>query len=168
MKSKNFSAKTAIITVQKPTRTLARKGVEQVGAVMSSERFSVHGCGGKRKCEFYSVILCISKKELSGLFYCKWTRRQCWIANKSGWMIRNDFLLFMEHFIEHITVTNYKPVLLLLDNHHTFPYEYFTLQKKLEWCYCFSHLTSLTNFKYERGPFMDLSNSLRTARLTHR
>jgi hypothetical protein len=34
-------------------------------------------------------------------------------ADNSGWMTGDDFLLFMELFIKHNRVTNYKPVLLL-------------------------------------------------------
>jgi hypothetical protein len=38
---------------------------------------------------------------------------------QSGWMTGDDFLLFMEHFIKHIRVTNDRLVLLLLDNHQS-------------------------------------------------
>lgn len=38
-------------------------------------------------------------------------------ANPSGWMTESEFVMFMQHFIEHVKPTKEKPVLLLLDNH---------------------------------------------------
>jgi hypothetical protein len=64
---------TTATNVPKVTRILARKGVKQVGAVTFAEREVHHGRGCKCRWEFYSPVLCIFKKELSGLLQCKWT-----------------------------------------------------------------------------------------------
>jgi hypothetical protein len=40
-------------------------------------------------------------------------------ANKSEWITEDHFLLLLENVIKHTRVMKYKPVLFLLDNHHS-------------------------------------------------
>ena len=40
-------------------------------------------------------------------------------ANKSGWMRGDNFVLYMEHFIKHIRLTEENPVFILLDNYQS-------------------------------------------------
>lgn len=39
------------------------------------------------------------------------------VANRSGWMIKETFLEYLQHFSSHSRCSKEKPVLLLLDNH---------------------------------------------------
>jgi len=39
------------------------------------------------------------------------------VAHPSGWMMENNFVVFIQHFIRHVKPTHERAVLLLLDNH---------------------------------------------------
>lgn len=43
-------------------------------------------------------------------------------SNKSGWMQGDQFLEFMQHFVNHVRLTPEKKVLILLDNHESHLY----------------------------------------------
>jgi len=40
-------------------------------------------------------------------------------SHKSGWMTKENFLVFLQHVVKHCKSTVEKPVLLLLDNHES-------------------------------------------------
>jgi hypothetical protein len=41
------------------------------------------------------------------------------LANKSGWMTSDNFLLVLEHIVSHTKCSKDEPILLILDNHET-------------------------------------------------
>jgi hypothetical protein len=59
------------------------------------------------------------RKNCRGYFITNGPEGSTGSANKSGWKIGDDYLLFMEHFLKHTKVTKDRPVLHLLDNHQS-------------------------------------------------
>lgn len=78
---------TGVTTVQRPDRIIARKGVKQVGFVTSAERGTL-----------VTVVAAIS-------------------ASGNAIPPRDDFFIFLEHFVKHTRPSKERPVLLVLDNH---------------------------------------------------
>jgi hypothetical protein len=112
---------TAVTTLQKPTRIIARKSVKQDGAMTSAESDSlvtmaldVSGSGNSTPSFFV-----FPRKNYRCYFIANGPEGSAGSANKSGWMTGDDFLLFMEHFIKHTRVTKDRPMLLLLENHQS-------------------------------------------------
>jgi hypothetical protein len=109
---------TAVTTVQEPVKMLARKGVEQVGAMTSAERGSLVTMDLAASASENSIppFFVFPRKNYKGYFITNGPEGSAGSANKSGWMTRDNFLLFMEYFIKHTRATKDRPVLLLLDN----------------------------------------------------
>jgi hypothetical protein len=113
--------KTAVITVQKQTRIIERKGVNQVGAETSAERGSPVTMAVAVSAIWNSIppLFIFPRKNYRDYFIANGPEDSAGSANKSVWMTGDDFLLFMEHFIKNTGVTNDRLVLLLLDNHQS-------------------------------------------------
>jgi hypothetical protein len=112
---------TATTTIQRMTRILGRKGVKQVGAVMSSERGSLVTVAvtASARGNYIPPFFAFPRKNFGDYFIANGPKGSAGSADKSRWMTGDDFLLLMEHSMKHTRVTKYKPVLLLLDNHHS-------------------------------------------------
>ena len=110
---------TGCTTVSEPPAVVAGKGVKQVGGITSGERGQL-------------VTMCSAVSATGNtvppMFVLPRVRYHAWFirggpvgcigsANKSGWMTADDFVLYLEHFIQHVRPTPEAPVLLLLDNH---------------------------------------------------
>jgi DDE superfamily endonuclease/helix-turn-helix, Psq domain len=112
---------TGVVTVQKPCRIVAEKGVKQVGATVSQERGTL-------------VTLCCGVNALGNAippffvfprvnFQFQWLATAppgsaaTGHAKATGWMTSENFLEFMKHFEKHAKPTVEHPVLLIMDNH---------------------------------------------------
>lgn len=110
---------TGVTTVQKPSKVVAPKGVKQVGAITSGERgtlvtvaVAVNGFGNS-----VPPLFIFPRKTFRDHFIRDGPPGCIGAGNKSGWMTENEFVMFVQHFIQHTRCTKEKPVLLLLDNH---------------------------------------------------
>lgn len=112
---------TGLTTAQNPGKILAPKGVKQVGAVTSAERGTL-------------VTLCCAVNALGHaippMFIFPRVRYHERLVDggppgcigschKSGWMTKENFLVFLQHFVKHAKPSIIQPVLLLLDNHES-------------------------------------------------
>ena len=112
---------TGLTTVQRPNRIVAAKGTKQVGLVTSAERGEL-------------VTLCCAVNALGNsvppMFIIPRVRNNerftkhgppgcIAVAHKSGWMTRENFIVFLKHFVKHSCSSPGNPVLLLLDNHES-------------------------------------------------
>ena len=112
---------TGIVTVQKPRKIVAEKGVKQVGATVSQEKGTL-------------VTLCCAVNALGNAIppffvFPRVNFQAQWLATAppgsaatghpkaTGWMTSENFLEFMKHFTLHSKPTAEHPVLLILDNH---------------------------------------------------
>jgi hypothetical protein len=113
---------TAVTTVQKPTRIIAREGVKQVEAMTAAERGCLVAMALAVSASGNSIppFFVFPRKNYRGYFIENGPEGSTGSANKSGWMTGDDFLLYMEHFINDTRVTKYRTVLLLLDNHQSY------------------------------------------------
>lgn len=109
---------TALSTVQKPQKILARKGKHQVGAITSGERgtnttviWALQG-SLSRQCSFSRVRF---KNELAARAP-PGTQFAC---SESGWITSEIFVQWFNHFIHTTKPTKEEKVLLLLDGHTT-------------------------------------------------
>lgn len=98
---------------------VAAKGIKQVGAVTSGERgtlvtvvVAVSGCGNSMPPMFI-----FSRKRFHDHFIRDAPTGSVGAGNKSGWMTDIEFVMFVQHFIQHARPSKEKPILLLLDNH---------------------------------------------------
>jgi hypothetical protein len=110
---------TAVTTVQKPTRIISRKGVNQVGAMTSTESGSVVTMALAASASGNSIppFFVFPRENYRGYFTANGPEGSTGSVNQSGWITGDDFLLFMEHFIKHTRGTKDRPELLLLENH---------------------------------------------------
>ncbi|XP_065314510.1 uncharacterized protein LOC135923598 [Gordionus sp. m RMFG-2023] len=110
---------TGLTTVQRPNKVIARKGEKQVGAITTSERgtlmtlaISVNALGNS----IPPMFIYPRKK-----FYDHYLRDGpvgcIGVSNGSGWMLAEDFIYFLNHFIKYTKPSQDKKVLLILDNH---------------------------------------------------
>lgn len=115
---------TGITTVQNPGKIIAQKGKKQVGAITSSERGTL-------------VTMCLAVSALGNTIppmfvFPRVNYKDNFIrggppgcvgtSNKSGWLQGDQFLEFMQHFVNHVRPTQEKKVLILLDNHESHLY----------------------------------------------
>ena len=110
---------TGVTTVQKPCHIVARKGVKQVGAVVSLERGTLVTCAVAVSATGYTVppFLIFPRANYKEYFITGAPPGSVGAANKSGWMQEAEFCSYLRHFANHAKPTPEKPVLLLLDNH---------------------------------------------------
>ena len=112
--------KTEVTTVQKPSNIVAAKGVKQVGALTSGERGTlVSVCGAVNAVgNAIPPMLVFPRKNFKSYFIRDGPPGCAGTANTSGWMTAENFLEFLQHFVQHAKPSSERPVLLLLDNYH--------------------------------------------------
>lgn len=100
-------------------KVISLKGLKRVGSITSAERgsmmtlaFAVSATGNTIP-PFYLF----PRKNMSTSYREHVTRETVTIANESGWMTQNEFLLWMRHFIQYSGASKSRPKLLFLDNH---------------------------------------------------
>ncbi|XP_067291829.1 tigger transposable element-derived protein 1-like [Pseudorasbora parva] len=109
---------TGLTTVQNPARIFATKGERRVGSVTSAERgvLVTMALAGNALGNITPPFR-ISKEKVSPTFHQRWSRGLNCTANGSGWMQEQDFVVFLQHFVQYTRATEDNKVLLLLDNH---------------------------------------------------
>lgn len=116
MREKNFELKTGLPTVpSKVTKTVALKGTKRIGKFASAERgtnVTINAFGG-----FTALFFLFPRKNMRADYLDHASPGAVGFANGSGWMTKDDFRVFMNHFIKEIGANKNRPTLLLLDNH---------------------------------------------------
>lgn len=114
---------TGVTTTHKPTKVIAQKGIKQVGQATSQERGTlvtvcnaVNAIGNsippfivlpRVKVAPYMIAGAPAGSEVVGH------------PKHTGWMKRENFIQFIQHFIKHVKCTLSSKVLLLMDNHES-------------------------------------------------
>ena len=100
-------------TVQEPGKVLARKGKHQVGAIVSAERGTSVTC-----------VCCVSASGSYLRPFLIYKRKRMrdelktgFAVQDNGWMDKDTFCLWLEHFIKHTKPSKETPILLILDGH---------------------------------------------------
>lgn len=123
----------ALTTVQVPPKVFALKGKRQVGAITSAER-GVHT----------TVVACMSsggtyvpptiiypRKRFNPVLYDGAPVGTLKLHNESGYMTGDLFVMWMQHFIDHVRPNSETKALLILDGHSSHKsYEALELAKK--------------------------------------
>ncbi|KAL1276995.1 hypothetical protein QQF64_023668 [Cirrhinus molitorella] len=110
---------TGVTTVQEPENVVAGRGVRQVGAVTSGERGTLVtvACAGNALGNMIPPMFIFPRVNFKDHFIRYGPPGCIGAANKSGWMLEDHFLQFLEHFHHHTRASLDAKVLLILDNH---------------------------------------------------
>jgi hypothetical protein len=128
LKKTNFAAdqvynidETGITTVQTPGKILARKGAKQVGRVVSAERGSTTTvvCAMSASGNFVPPMFLFKRKTMNNQLMRDCPAGSVGIPSPSGWMDTTIFVTYLHHFIRHAKPTAARPILVLLDGHHS-------------------------------------------------
>ncbi|XP_072379681.1 uncharacterized protein [Diabrotica undecimpunctata] len=113
--------KTATVTVQKSSKVLAEKGVNQVNKVTNVEKgvlvticAIVSAAGNHLRPAIVFPRVHFREHMIAGA-----PAGTLGLASPSGWMNSELFLKVMEHFILHTSSSKQNPSLLLYDNHES-------------------------------------------------
>ena len=109
-----------ITTVSKPSKVVAEKGNNQVGAVTSAGRCSLVALAHAINALGNSIppMFIFPRVHFHDHFICDLAPTgSAGSANKCGWIIEDDFFLFMQHFVKHVRLSNDRKVLLMLNKH---------------------------------------------------
>lgn len=112
---------TGVTTVQRPSRVVAAKGSKQVGLVTSAERGELVTlcCAVNAIGNSIPPMFVIPRVRHNERFVQHGPPGCIGVSHKSGWMTRENFLVFLQHFAKHTRCSPEHPVLLLLDNHES-------------------------------------------------
>jgi len=110
---------TGITTVQTPNKIVARRGVKQIGRIVSAERGALVSMAIAISATGQAIppFLIFPRVKYKDHFVRDGPPGTAGVANPSGWMDAQHFLEFLKHFKKHSGATNDSPVLLILDNH---------------------------------------------------
>jgi DDE superfamily endonuclease/helix-turn-helix, Psq domain len=110
---------TGITTVQKGQLVLAKKGSKQVGTMTSAERgklismaIAVNALGNT-----VPPIFIFPQKNYKDHFLSGAPEGSIGTANGTGWMSKDEFLMYLKHVTTHARPTKDRPILITLDNH---------------------------------------------------
>lgn len=110
---------TGCTTVQKPGKVISKKGIKQVGGIVSQERGSlvtmcvaVNALG-----QSIPPMFIFPLKRYHEHFVRDGPQDSIGGGNKSGWMQEENFLEFIKHFAKYAKPSEENRVLLILDNH---------------------------------------------------
>ena len=109
---------TGVVTVVKPKKVVAGTGVKRIGLLTSSERGQLVTLCVAVSASGNSVppFLVYPRVNFSDHFLNGAPAGSKGTANPSGWMIADNFIQFLKHFVQHVKPTKDEPVLILLDN----------------------------------------------------
>ncbi|XP_063231073.1 uncharacterized protein LOC134535762 isoform X2 [Bacillus rossius redtenbacheri] len=112
---------TGVTTTHKPTKVIAERGVKQVGQATSQERGtlvtvcnSINAIGN-----FIPPFLVFPRVNIKEFMYVGAPPGTVGVGHQkhSGWMTKENFVQFLNHFIKHVKCSLEHKVLLLMDNH---------------------------------------------------
>lgn len=112
---------TGVTTVQIPDRVVARKGVKQVGRIVSAERGTLVTLAVAVSATGYLVppFFVFPRKKFKNNFLIGGPPGCAGACNRSGLMNAEHFLAFLKFFQTHAHASLENPVLLILDNHES-------------------------------------------------
>ena len=112
---------TGCTTVHKPNRVIAKTGSKQVGAIVSGERGQLVTicCAVNAIGNALPPMFVFPRVNYKDHFIRGSPHGSIGVAHPSGWMTKENFLLFMKHFVKYVRPSNENKVLLLLDNHES-------------------------------------------------
>lgn len=112
---------TGVTTVQKPCKVVARKGFEQVGSITSGERGTLVtvACAVSALGNSIPPFFIFPRVHFREFWLTSGPAGCAGTANRSGWMIEENFVLFLRHIIKLSKCSKKHPRLLLLDNHQS-------------------------------------------------
>lgn len=112
---------TGVTTVLKPRKIIAKKGIKQVGTIVSTERgtlvtveLAVNALG-----HAVPPMFIFPRLKYKDLFIKGGPPESIGAGNSSGWITATEFITYMDHFIKHTKPSPSDPILLLLDNHQS-------------------------------------------------
>jgi hypothetical protein len=110
---------TGMSTTQVPAKIIARKGLKQVGKIVSQERGKnitvtccVNACG-----HYVPPMFIFPRVRAKPELIDEAPSGSLAQYQSNGWMSHELFLVWIKHFCNHVKPTAEDPVLLLLDNH---------------------------------------------------
>ncbi|KMQ88629.1 tigger transposable element-derived protein 6-like protein [Lasius niger] len=112
---------TGVTTVQKPSKIIASKGMKQVGAATSGERGNLVTvvCAVSASGNSVPPLFVFPRKYFKDYFIVDGPPGSIGAANPSGWVTKDEFLLFIKHFVHHTRCSKERPILIVLDNHNS-------------------------------------------------
>lgn len=110
---------TDITTVQTPERIMNRHGFNQIGRITSAKRGTLvtMALAVSAQGNLVPPFFVFPRVNFKPHFLHNAPAGSAGAANASGWMIAENFLLFLEQFQNNIQASAANPVLLILDNH---------------------------------------------------
>ncbi|XP_067939990.1 uncharacterized protein [Watersipora subatra] len=110
---------TALTTVHKPPKVIARKNSKPVGLATSAERGTLVTLVGSINAQgsFIPPFLIFPRVNFKNSMLNGTPPGSRGAAHVSGWMNQEIFLQWLEHFAKHAKCSHQHPVLLLMDNH---------------------------------------------------
>ena len=110
---------TGITTVQKPGKVLAERGQKQVGVVTSGERGALTTvvCCFSSSGTYVPPMFIFRRQRLNEQLSRNGPPGASYQCSKSGWIDRELFLEWLNHFVSFVKPSQRSPVLLILDNH---------------------------------------------------
>ena len=110
---------TGVTTVQKPSRIVAKKGIKQVGALISAERGQLVTviCGVNALGNYIPPMFIFPKMRYKDHFIRDGPTGCIGSGNSSGWVQEEEFVMFLKHLQRYTVATKEKKILLLFDNH---------------------------------------------------
>ena len=114
---------TGVTTVQAPTKQIAKKGERRVGAIVAQERgtYVTVCCGISASGNHIPPFLVFPRVNVQDHWRERLPPGSAVVGHPkaTGWMTRENFSTFLEHFVKFTKPTEDSPVLLLLDNHQS-------------------------------------------------
>ena len=112
---------TGCTTVHKPNKVIARTGAKQVGAIASGERGQLVTicCAVNAIGNTVPPMFVFPRVNYKDHFIRGSPTGSIGVAHPSGWMTKENFLVFIKHFVNYVRPTADNKVLLLLDNHES-------------------------------------------------
>lgn len=110
---------TGITSVQKPCKVLSKKGLKQVGKVTSAERGKTVTavCAISATGVYIPPVLIFPRKRMVDTLMNGAPTGAKGFVTDSGWIDKNVFLKWLQHFSEHVRPSKENKVCLVLDNH---------------------------------------------------
>lgn len=112
---------TGCTTVQKPQKVLASTGAKQIGSMVSGERGQLVTlcCAINALGNSVPPMFIFPRVHYKDHFINGSPPGSIGAAHQSGWMTKENFLKYLEHFVCHTKCSPESKVLLLLDNHES-------------------------------------------------
>lgn len=110
---------TGLTTVQDSIKVLATKGQKQVGQLTSAERGTLITMCGTINALGNSIppVLIFPRVHFKDFMIKGAPHGTVGAATPSGWISKDVFLKYLQHFVLHASPTKEKPVLIIMDNH---------------------------------------------------